>query len=128
MYAEAVSDHVSDPLHAAVAAMSDGFIAADLRSGAVIINAAARHMLGIAATETVTTQYLKEVVGFYPFDLAGLSPIREELRIGERVLHSVVTPLFDGAQRSGATVVLRDLGASGEVIRQRAEFAQLMAH
>ena len=128
MYARFVSDHVSDPLQAAVAAMSDGFIAADLRTGAVIINAAARHMLGIADTEAVTTQYLKEVVGFYPFDLAGMSPIREELRIGERVLHSVVTPLFDGAQRSGATVVLRDLGASGEVIRQRAEFAQLMAH
>ncbi len=128
MYAGSVSHHAPEALLLAIEAMADGFIAADMRTGGVTINPAARQMLGIAAGEIVTTQYLKEVVGFYPFELAGLSPIREELRIGERVLHSVVTPLFDGTQRVGATVVLRDLGASGEVIRQRAEFAQLMAH
>jgi signal transduction histidine kinase/DNA-binding response OmpR family regulator len=118
----------ADSLRLAVEAMADGFISADMRTGDVVINSAARHMLGITTGDTVTTQYLKEVVGFYPFELAGVTPVREELRIGERVLHSVVTPLFDDGNLIGAIVVLRDLGASGEVIRQRAEFAQLMAH
>ena len=67
------------------------------RTGEVVINQAARAMLGIPPDAPVDTTYLKDVVGFYPFDLAAGAPdgqpVREEVRIGERVLHSVVTPL-----------------------------------
>ena len=86
-------------LHTAVEAMADGAIVADTRSGEVLVNSAARAMLGIPAERSVDTTYLKDVVGFYPFDLAAGGdgqPIREEVRIGERVLHSVVTPLREG--------------------------------
>src|SRR6478609_1769406 len=95
-----------DALHIAVEAMADGAIVADTRSGAVLVNRAAREMLGIPADAVVDTTYLKDVVGFYPFDLAATTneheAVREEVRIGERVLHSVVTPLFDGKQLTGA--------------------------
>src|SRR5689334_22964364 len=103
-----------DLLRHAVDAMADGAIIADTRTGEVIVNAAARDMLGIPADVKVDTTYLKDTVGFYPFDLAaGVSEgqvIREEVRVGERPLHSVVTPLRDGAQSLGAVVILRDLG------------------
>ena len=66
--------------------IDDGAIVADTRTGEVVINQAARVMLGIPEAATVDTAYLKEVVGFYPFDLAAGSqdgqPIREEVRIG----------------------------------------------
>ena len=85
-----------------------------------------------AATTAVDTTYLKDVVGFYPFDLAAGAadgqPIREEVRIGERVLHSVVTPLREDGEPIGAIVVLRDLGDTADVARRRAEFAQVMSH
>jgi len=120
-------------LRLAVDAMADGAILADTRTGEVIVNQAARVMLGIAADAGVDTAYLKNVVGFYPFDLAAGSPdgqpIREEVRIGERVLHSVVTPLREPTGESiGAIVVLRDLGDTADVARRRAEFAQVMSH
>ena len=56
--------------------------------------------------------------------------MREEVRIGERVLHSVVTPLREAARVRdvGAIVVLRDLGDTADVARRRAEFAQVMSH
>jgi len=113
--------------------MADGAIVADTRSGEVVINQSARVMLGIGKDEVITTVYLKDVVGFYPFDLAAGSPdgqpIREEVRIGERVLHSVVTPLReDNGETIGAIVVLRDLGDTADVARRRAEFAQVMSH
>ncbi len=55
--------------------------------------------------------------------------MREEVRIGDRVLHSVVTPLRDGDGDSvGAIVILRDLGDTADVARRRAEFAQVMSH
>src|SRR5215470_12311289 len=121
-----------DLLRHAVGAMADGAIVADTRSGEVIVNAAAREMLGIPADAKVDTTYLKDTVGFYPFDLAaGASdgqPIREEVRIGERPLHSVVTPLSDGTESIGAVVILRDLGDTADIARRRAEFAQVMSH
>lgn len=121
-----------DDLQTAVAAMADGAIVTDTRSGDVLINAAAREMLGIPAEAAVDTTYLKEVVGFYPFELAAGAndghAVREEVRIGDRVLHSVVTPLRTGDEAIGAIVVLRDLGDTANVARRRAEFAQVMSH
>jgi signal transduction histidine kinase/DNA-binding response OmpR family regulator len=127
---------VNDPVarvQAALAAMADGVLVADTRTGAVTVNPAARTMLGIPAEREVTTGYLKDEVGFYPFDLVVAAhgdgtPVREEVRIGDRVLHSVVTPLLDGGKPIGAVVVLRDLGETRELSRRRSEFAQLMSH
>src|SRR5258708_39805939 len=116
----------------AIEAMADGAIVADARSGEVAINAAARTMLDIPENVEVNTTYLKDVVGFYPFDLAVGAPegqpVREEVRVGERVLHSVVTPLREDGQSVGAIVILRDLGENADVPRRRAEFAQGMSH
>ena len=125
---------LSDRLRLAVDAMADGAILADTRTGEVVINHAARTMLGIPADAVVDTTYLKDTVGFYPFDLAASTgddePIREEVRIGERALHSVVTPLREEGTGTptGAIVVLRDLGDTADVARRRAEFAQVMSH
>jgi signal transduction histidine kinase/DNA-binding response OmpR family regulator len=126
-----------DRLRLAIDAMADGTIFADTTTGEVVINRSAREMLGIPPDVAVDTTYLKDVVGFYPFDLAASAPegqpIREEVRVGERVLHSVVTPLREagvpeGGQSAGAIVVLRDLGDTADVARRRAEFAQVMSH
>jgi signal transduction histidine kinase/DNA-binding response OmpR family regulator len=121
-----------DLLRQAVCAMADGAIVADTRSGEVFVNAAAREMLGIPPDAKIDTNYLKDTVGFYPFELAAAAsdgqPVREEVRIGDRALHSVVTPLRDGGQALGAIVILRDLGDIGDIARRRAEFAQVMSH
>ncbi|HRC56168.1 MAG TPA: response regulator [Kofleriaceae bacterium] len=118
-------------LYAAIEAMDDGFLFADSRTGEVVINAAARRILGIEPDVEVTTRYLKEVVGFYPFELAGsgsVQPVREEIRIGDRTLHSVVTPLTEQGQPIGATVVLRDIEGIRDSSSRRADFARLMSH
>src|SRR6476660_9333505 len=127
-----MSGRLHDRLRQAVELMADGAIFADITTGEVVINKAAREMLGVPGDAVVDTTYLKDTVGFYPFDLAAGSPdgqpIREEVRIGERVLHSVVTPMREGDSTIGAIVVLRDLGDTAEITRRRAEFAQVMSH
>ncbi|HEX4450175.1 MAG TPA: response regulator [Kofleriaceae bacterium] len=117
-------------LRMAVEVMADGAIFADTTTGEVMINRMARVMLGIPDDAVVDTAYLKDVVGFYPFELAAASPdpIREDVRIVDRVLHSVVTPLREGNDTVGAIVILRDLGDTADVARRRAEFAQVMSH
>jgi len=127
-----MSAGIYERLRTAVDLMADGAILAETRTGEVLINQTARVMLGIPTDAVVDTTYLKDVVGFYPFDLATGAPdgqpIREEVRIGDRVLHSVVTPLREGAESIGAIVILRDLGDTADVARRRAEFAQVMSH
>src|SRR5665647_1315638 len=118
-------------LQTAIDVMADGAIVADTRTGETFVNRAAREMLGIPDDAVVDTTYLKDTVGFYPFDLAtggDGQPIREEVRIGDRVLHSVVTPLREGTESVGAIVILRDMGDTADVARRRSEFAQVMSH
>src|SRR5450432_2240363 len=121
---------LKERLRSAVELMADGAILADTTTGEVVINRSAREMLGVPADAVVDTAYLKDTVGFYPFDLAAgsLDPVREEVRIGDRVLHSVVTPMRDDGVPVGAIVILRDLGDTADISRRRAEFAQVMAH
>jgi signal transduction histidine kinase/DNA-binding response OmpR family regulator len=121
---------LKERLRSAVELMADGAILADTTTGEVVINRAAREMLGVPADAVVDTAYLKDTVGFYPFDLAAgsLDPVREEVRIGDRLLHSVVTPMRDDGLSVGAIVILRDLGDTADISRRRAEFAQVMAH
>ena len=54
-----------------VASMADGLIMTDAAGEVFLINPAARKMLGVvtAGEEAVTAKYLKEKLGFYPFDL-----------------------------------------------------------
>mgnify|MGYP003577515884 CR=1 FL=1 len=69
------------------------------KRGEVHVNQAARAMLGLPDNEPVTTTFLKDKLGFYPFDLvaAGGGPVREEVRMGEALYHSVVSTVLDDA-------------------------------
>src|SRR5688572_17420234 len=111
--------------------MADGVVVADTRRGDVHVNQAARQMLGLPPEGPVTTSFLKDRLGFYPFDLvaAGGGPVREEVRIGEALYHSVVSSIHDESGESvGAIVVLRDLGETRAALKQRAEFASQVSH
>src|SRR6185503_18009976 len=87
-----------------VASMADGLIMTDATGEVFLINPAARRMLGLETAsggveETVTAKYLKEKLGFYPFDLVrstnGSETLREELKVNDRFLHSIVSPVND---------------------------------
>ncbi|MBK7074198.1 MAG: response regulator [Myxococcales bacterium] len=112
------------------ATMSDAVAVADHRTGVVTCNPAARAILGLTADEDVTTQALEARLGFYPFELiaAGDVAVREEVRIGELVLHSVVTPLTEAGALVGAVVVLRDLAGARDLAQRHGELVRVMTH
>ncbi len=117
-------------LERAFEAMADGVVVADTRTGEVLVNAAARRFLGLGDGE-ITTRFLADKLGFYPFDLiAGAEggEVREEIRIGDQLLHSIVTPLRDGAATVGAVVVLRDLGATRDLAQRHGDLVRIMSH
>ena len=124
-------------LHNMIESMADGLILTDIASEEVTINPAARRMLGIAEQVAVTTQFLKDKLGFYPFDLvvtrgtgAGVpAPLREEVRVGEHTLHSIVSPVTENSGKLvGVVVVLRDMTEAKELARRQSEFVSVVSH
>ncbi len=117
-----------------VESMADGLILTDLHSDDVLINPAARKMLGINANQLVGQQFLKEALGFYPFDLIATTadspgPLHEEVRIRDKVLHSMVSPVHDTSGKLvGVVVVLRDFTGERELARRQQEFISVVSH
>jgi PAS domain S-box-containing protein len=117
-----------------VESMADGLILTDMHSDVVLINPAARRLLGIEGVLPVTQQFLKQTLGFYPFDLvatgdAAGGPLREEVRVKEKVLHSMVSPVRDGSGKlEGVVVVLRDFTEAKALARRQAEFVSAVSH
>jgi signal transduction histidine kinase/DNA-binding response OmpR family regulator len=117
-----------------VESMADGLIMTELERDEVLINPAARRLLKIDAGTRVTQVYLKERLGFYPFDLVAANPdsselLREELSIGDKMLHSMVSPV---RERSGAligvVVVLRDFTEAHSLAHRQHEFVAIVSH
>jgi signal transduction histidine kinase/DNA-binding response OmpR family regulator len=117
------------PLALMVDSMADGVIMTDERSEVFLINPAARRLLGVERDVAVTAKYLKERLGFYPFDLVARShPAREELAIEQRTLHSVVSPVLDAlGRRVGVVVVLRDISAQKALAQRKHELLEGVA-
>jgi signal transduction histidine kinase/DNA-binding response OmpR family regulator len=114
-----------------VQAMTDGVIMTDEKSEVFLINPAARRMLSVEPTTVVTAKYLKERLGFYPFDLVSRARtgVREELTIGDKVLHSSVSPVLDANSKLvGVVVVLRDITEGKELERRKEEFVSIVSH
>jgi PAS domain S-box-containing protein len=117
-----------------VESMADGLIMTDATGEVFLINPGARKMLGVAPDAEVTAKYLKEKLGFYPFDLlrstnAANAPLREELKVGERFLHSIVSPVNDHAGAPvGVVVVLRDITEQKALDHRKEEFVSIVSH
>ncbi len=117
-----------------VESMADGLIMTDASGEIFLINPAARKMLGLEETGTpVTAKYLKERLGFYPFDLVRTTrspePLREELKIADHFLHSIVSPVLDGVGAVvGVVVVLRDITERKALDRRKEEFVSIVSH
>lgn len=112
------------------AAMPDAVLATDHRTGLVRCNPAARALLGLGPDDEVTTASLSAQLGFYPFELtaAGDEPVREEVRIGDCVLHSLVAPITVDGAVVGAVAVLRDLAGARELAHRHGALSRAMTH
>jgi CheY-like chemotaxis protein/PAS domain-containing protein len=118
-----------------VECMADGVVVADAKTEEIIVNPAARRLLNVPEGQALTTRWLQEKLGFYPFELvrgweyAGAQVMQEEVRIDERTLHSVITPVTDSEGRlGGVAVVLRDVSEQKALDERKDEFVQVVSH
>ena len=119
-----------------VFSMADGVIMTDQGGEIFLINPAARRMLSLPLAEEapITARFLRERLGFYPFELvrAGrdvATPLREEVRIGDQFLHSIVSSVAgaDG-ELVGIVVVLRDITEQKALELRKEEFVSIVSH
>jgi DNA-binding response OmpR family regulator/signal transduction histidine kinase len=119
-----------------VESMADGLLYAPAGSDEVVANPAARRMLGAPLEGPIQASWLKQALGFYPFDLvrgheAGPAGayVTEEIRIGDRTLSSTVSAVAEcGARLAGVAVALRDVTEQKRLDERKEEFVQVVSH
>ena len=118
-----------------VEGMADGLVMTDATGEVVVANAAARELLGVPESQPMTARFLQDVLGFYPFELVrgwerqGARPVSEDLAVGDRFLHSVVSPVTEGdGHLAGVVVVLRDVTEARQLEKRKEDFVSLISH
>lgn len=124
-------------LERVVECMADGLLFAATGSDEVIANPAARRMLGAALEGPLPVRWLKDALGFYPFDLVrGIEPdpsgrafVQEEVHLLDRTLSSIVSPVAEADGRlAGVAIALRDVTEQKRLEERKEEFVQVMSH
>jgi DNA-binding response OmpR family regulator/signal transduction histidine kinase len=117
-----------------VQSLPDGVIMVDDRDRVFVVNPAARNLLHVSADAPVDTRYLKDTLGFYPFDLVrgwaarDHAIVREEIQVFDRALHSIVSPVTLGDKMIGVAVVLRDITEEKLLAERKEEFVSIVSH
>ena len=124
-------------LERVVECMADGLLFAQTGSDEVLANPAARRMLGAPLEGPLPVKWLKEALGFYPFDLVrGLAPdpsgrafVQEEVHLLDRTLSSIVSPVAEADGRlAGVAIALRDVTEQKRLEERKEEFVQVVSH
>ncbi|HSP77055.1 MAG TPA: response regulator, partial [Myxococcaceae bacterium] len=119
-----------------VESMADGVVLTDEKNELVVMNPAARRLLELREESGAEAgRRLCEKLGFDPFELVrsweygGAQVLREELKFGERTIHTTVTPVSDarGVLR-GVCVVLRDVTEQKLLQERKDEFVSMVSH
>jgi DNA-binding response OmpR family regulator/signal transduction histidine kinase len=123
-------------LERVVECMADGLLYAASGSDEIVANPAARRLLGAPLEGVLHAAWLKEALGFYPFDLVrghvadrDGNYVVEEVRIGDRTLASTVSPVLErGGRLAGVAVALRDVTEQKLLDERKEEFVQVVSH
>ncbi len=119
-----------------VEAMTDGVVLTDAKGAGVVVNAAARALLGLGADEPRPgLERLSTALGLSPFDLVrgweygGAKTVREALHLADRDVELVVTPVASAGQGlQGLVLVLRDVTEQRSLDRRKDEFVGIISH
>lgn len=117
-----------------VQSLPDGVIMVDDQDRVFVVNPAARQLLHLSPDAPVDTRYLKDTLGYYPFDLvrgwavkdAGI--LREEIQVFDQTLHTIVSPVRLGEKMIGVAVVLRDITEERLLDKRKEEFVSIVSH
>ncbi len=124
-------------LERVVECLADGLLYAPTGSDEILANPAARRMLGAPLDDRLSVKWMKDALGFYPFDLvrgldanpSGCALVTEEVRVAGRTLSSVVSPVLErGGRLAGVAVALRDVTDQQELAERKEEFVQVVSH
>jgi diguanylate cyclase (GGDEF)-like protein/PAS domain S-box-containing protein len=131
-------DRERKKIRAMVESMVDGVLMADQNDEVVVMNQAARKILRVSRREdSISKKYFQETLGFYPFTLtkglvhkAGLqATIKEEIKVFDKTLHSIVSPVYDtDGNQTGTVVVLRDITEQKETEERKSDFLSVISH
>lgn len=118
-----------------VESMGDGVVLTDEKGSVVVVNGAARTLLGASRDEVLTLEGLTATLGFSPFDMVrgweygGQKRAQEELKLRARDVRLVVSPVVgEGNRLRGVMLVLNDITEQKLLTQRKDEFVGMVSH
>lgn len=133
---EMILNQEKGKLNSMVASMADGVFMVDTRNRLLVINPAARHMLGIVKSQATIFDVLDAVAS--KIDLRTKIEeslkndkliVQDKLQIQNVVLRVLISPVKDAANQAlGAVVLFHDVTQEEAIEKMREDFTSMMVH
>ncbi|MFW6158911.1 MAG: GAF domain-containing protein [Planctomycetota bacterium] len=127
-----------EKMQSMVASMTEGVVMFDAQDQLVVLNPAARGMLGLSRREEFTTQSLFKSILWNDVGAFLASPVEEGGEVKEfeidthpdpRTLHVALTPVSnESGGRLGRLAVIRDVTRQRELDRMKSDFVAVVSH
>ena len=115
-------------LHAVINGMGEGIIAIDAEGKIIKTNSAALRLLGGSYADDITAlpayRQAAEDIGC----VLGGETVSKELKVRDRILRVVITPLTDGGRGEGAVMLIRDITEASRLEQTRTEYVANVSH
>ena len=115
-------------LHAVINGMGEGIIAIDADGNIIKTNSAALKLLGGNYTDDITALPAYRQAAEDAGCVLGGKTVSKELKVRDRILRIVITPLTDDGRGEGAVILLRDITEASRLEQTRTEYVANVSH
>lgn len=122
---------------AVIQSLSDGIFMVDEQNRLLVVNKAAKRLLGLINEKPTTLEVFAKIEGSLSISAkisqaisSGLSVEEKEVRLNDKIVYVLITPVFDTAENKaiGASVLLHDITLEKNLAQLKEDFTNMVVH
>lgn len=122
---------------AVIQSLSDGIFMVDEQNRLLVINEAAKRLLGVTSEKPTTLEVFAKIEGSLSISAkinqvisSGLSVEEKEVRLNDKIVYVLITPVFDTAENKviGASILLHDITLEKNLAQLKEDFTNMVVH
>lgn len=122
---------------AVIQSLSDGIFMVDGQNRLLVINEAAKRLLGVTSEKPTTLEVFAKIEGNLNISAkisqaisSGLSAEEKEVRLNDKIVYVLITPVFDTTEKRviGASVLLHDITLEKNLAQLKEDFTNMVVH
>lgn len=122
---------------AVIQSLSDGIFMVDGQNRLLVINEAAKRLLGVTSEKPTTLEVFAKIEGSLSISAkisqaisSGLSVEEKEVRLNDKIVYVLITPVFEMRANAviGASVLLHDITLEKNLAQLKEDFTNMVVH